>query len=449
MSRIPPHGACAPTVYSEDECAERWHGSDLAAATEVLGDLMRDTGPEAQLLLIVTDADGVMLWLHGSGEALEAGATAGAHVGALWSEEGAGTNAMGTALVEGHPVQIFAAEHFNAMGDAWVCSAAPVCDPETGTRLGVVNLSGAMSTAHPHSLALAAAAARAVEDRLRGLAAERDARLRERWGSRVGEGRALALVAASGRVLVAGQPELTGLRLDVCDEQGTVDLGRRTAVAEPVPGGFLLWPKRRHGAEPERAAAAPRIEFLGRDQARLHVLDGPVVDLSRRHSEILVLLMTKRLGLTDEQLAFELYGERGKPVTARAEVSRLRHILGSRVTHAPYRLTEPPVADFGEVERLLGDGRLGLALARYPGPLLPRSEVACVVEARERLDYLLRAHVLASGDPKAVVAWMETPSGQEDIEACRVLAGLLEGSDPRRPAALSRLRRLSGAYGNG
>ena len=53
-------------------------------------------------------------------------------VGALWSEGGAGTNAIGTALAADHAVQVFAAEHFNEVVQAWTCAAAPVHDPDTG-----------------------------------------------------------------------------------------------------------------------------------------------------------------------------------------------------------------------------------------------------------------------------------------------------------------------------
>lgn len=441
-----PEAPRAPIVCSEEDCSVRWHGSDLAVATNVLRDLLRDTGPEAQLLLIVTDAEGVMLWLDGSGEALAAGAEAGAHPGALWSEAAVGTNAMGTALAEGHAVQIFASEHLSEVGDPWVCSAAPVRDPDTGARLGIVNLSGPMSTAHPHTLALAGAAARTVEERLRSLAAARDHRLRERWAARVGPGRALALASSTGTVLLSTCGELSGLRVQIPGAGATVRVGPRTAMAEPVPGGFLLWGET---ATPKRRVPVPRLEFLGRDHARMHVLGERPVDLSRRHSEILVLLITQPRGLTDEQLAFELYGDGGKPVTARAEISRLRNAIGPCITHAPYRLTDPISADFADVERLAEEGRLGLVLARYPGPLLPRSEVPIVSEVRERLDYLVRDRVLGTSDPKLLARWMETPTGQDDVQACRALANLLAASDTRRPAVLSRLRRLTGAYGSG
>lgn len=437
-------GPRMPVTLDEHECMTRWQGSDLAVASKILRETLRDVEDETQLLLIVTDAEGVMLWLDGSDEAIAAGLAAGAHLGAVWSEEAIGTNAMGTALAEGHAVQIFAGEHLNAAGDSWICSAAPVHAPDTGERLGVVNLAGPMSTAHPHSLALAGAAARAAEEHLRGLASQRDHRLRERWAAQVGQGRALGLVSSGGIVLVSSQAELAGFHLGIPAEGATVCLGRYTATVEAVPGGFLLWREGPDTPSGRRPATEAYLEVLGRDRARLHGLGEQPVVLSRRHSEILLLLLLHPHGLSDEQLALELYGEDGKPVTARAEISRLRRTLGPHITGAPYRLTGPLTADFVEIERLVEDDLLSLALARYPGSVLPRSEVPGVTEVRERLDYLIRSRLLACGDPVLLAQWIQTPDGQHDVAACRALVALLDPEDIRRPAALSRVRRLTG-----
>ena len=85
----------------------------------------------------------------------------------LWTEDSAGTNAIGTALAIDHAVQIFSAEHFLSEQHAWWCSAAPIHDPATGALLGVVDISGPMRTAHPHSLGARQAAAEMAEDVLR------------------------------------------------------------------------------------------------------------------------------------------------------------------------------------------------------------------------------------------------------------------------------------------
>ena len=80
--------------------------------------------------------------------------------GTLWSEPGAGTNAIGTALAADHAVQVFGPEHFSEDVQRWTCSAAPIHDPDTGEPLGIIDLTGDFSTVHPHSLAVATATAR-------------------------------------------------------------------------------------------------------------------------------------------------------------------------------------------------------------------------------------------------------------------------------------------------
>ena len=115
----------------------------------------------------------------------------------LWTEDSAGTNAIGTALAIDHAVQIFSAEHFLSEQHAWWCSAAPIHAPRTGEILGVVNLSGPIRTANPHSLALVMAAAEMAETVLLSGSDREDERLRQAYRlsttGRLGERTALVL----------------------------------------------------------------------------------------------------------------------------------------------------------------------------------------------------------------------------------------------------------------
>ncbi len=72
-------------------------------------------------------------------------------IGADWSEKAAGSNAIGTSLAVGHPIQIFSFEHFCEGVHPWICSAAPIKDPLTGKLLGVIDLTGPSHLAQPHS----------------------------------------------------------------------------------------------------------------------------------------------------------------------------------------------------------------------------------------------------------------------------------------------------------
>jgi hypothetical protein len=181
---------------------------------------------------------------------------------------------------------------------------------------------------------------------------------------------------------------------------------------------------------------------LGRDRALAGVGAGRTAELSPRHSELLVLLALRPEGMTAEELAIATHGDFGKPVTARAELSRLRRVLGPLLLAEPYRLRGMPDADFLRVGALAGRGRLAEALDAYPGPLLPRSEVPLVVEAREALDHRVRSAVLRSDDPALLHRWVHSRPGRDDLEACRRLVAALGPADDRRAAALSHLRRL-------
>jgi hypothetical protein len=403
-ARVDPIDGIAPLVMSADEATARWEDSPLRVAEPILRELLTDVGTAGQQVVLVCDAEGTMLWIDGEPGVLEAATAVHLERGSGWSEDRAGTNAMGTALAAGHPLQVFSAEHFAVSVHEWTCSAAPVRDPGTGETIGVLDLSGALATAHPHSLALVEAAARMIEAELARAAAERAALLEER--------------APRGWV---GDPRYTG--------RGAGDL-REPMRNEGRPRSAAL-----------PGAAELQANFLGRDGALVEA-GGRSVHLSPRHSEIFCLLSLAPEGMGAERLALELYGEFGKPVTARAELSRLRRVLPGAIVANPYRLAVGLRDDRRAVEGLLGAGRLAEALGRYAGPLLPASEAPLVVEARQRLDDGLREAILATGAPELLEAWLRNPSGEDDVEACRALVARLGGEDPRRPAAISRLRRL-------
>ncbi|MDG4866334.1 helix-turn-helix domain-containing protein, partial [Streptomyces sp. T-3] len=121
-------------------------------------------------------------------------------------------------------------------------------------------------------------------------------------------------------------------------------------------------------------SAALELHALGRDEALL-VAHGRKLRLSCRHSELVALLACHPEGLTGDQLLLCLYEDEAmSPVTLRAEMSRLRALLGTELLASrPYRLTTAVDADFLLVERRLAAGAVSGAMAAYNGPLLPRS----------------------------------------------------------------------------
>lgn len=196
---------------------------------------------------------------------------------------------------------------------------------------------------------------------------------------------------------------------------------------------------------PHRRPAPPLLEVLGRERARLTTPDGPV-DLSLRHSELVLLLAEAAVagaGRTADQLAVEVHGGDAAPVTVRAELSRLRKLLGEELlTSRPYRLTTPLDTDLDQVRRMLARGAVATALERYAGPVLPRSEAPGVRAARARLAGSLRAAVLRTPRPDLLLRWSRLPEAVDDAAVWQALLDVLPVSSPRRAAAANHLLRL-------
>ncbi|HEX5925179.1 MAG TPA: hypothetical protein VFY45_15210, partial [Baekduia sp.] len=154
--------------------------------------------------------------------------------------------------------------------------------------------------------------------------------------------------------------------------------------------------------------------------------------LSRRQSEVLVLLGASTSGLSGEQLAIALYGDEGNPLSARAEVSRLRRAVGKSILAEPYRLQAGVDCDIGQLRLLLCDGRTAAALDAYRGPLLPRSDAPGVVALRSEIDDWVRRAVLTSDDLEVLWRWLSTPSGEGDVQAWRRFLANVSADDGRR-----------------
>lgn len=133
----PSGGRLAPVMADTDDTSARWDVHPLAAAAPLIQESLAAVADESAHLIVVSDADGVILWIDGNARVrVDAADSMNFVEGALWSETGAGTNAIGTALAADHAVQVFAAEHFNAVVQSWTCAAAPVRDPDSGPAAG-------------------------------------------------------------------------------------------------------------------------------------------------------------------------------------------------------------------------------------------------------------------------------------------------------------------------
>ena len=423
----------APKIISETEAADRLSSHRLAGVVPIVRRMLGAVARDARHIVVISDATGMLLSAEGHPEMLEAAATNHFVPGALLSETATGTNAVGTTLYLDHPLQIFSAEHFKSVFHGWTCSAAPIHDPTSGALLGAIDLSGNFRTAHPHSVSLVTAVARLVETRLALDAARRDTYLRDRYLALVMRDSRCpsALVTTSGRVIVSSPPSWLGEAVEVPPgtDRFTLASGEEVAVEALETGdAVVLWKVDRGTATASRPKL--RILALGRRRAALEQIGG-TVELSPRHSEILTLLALHPEGLTGEELAFEIYGANVRAVTIRAEMSRLRRLLGCLLLANPYRLLADVDADFLDVERLIGAGDVTAATRAYPGPLLARSTVPCIVRARERLERALPPDTVARRPGRRPPTRMP-PAAVAPTPTCR--EGLATGAF-RGPAA--------------
>ena len=185
----------------------------------------------------------------------------------------------------------------------------------------------------------------------------------------------------------------------------------------------------------------PALDALGRDHGLVR-LDRRTIELSPRHTEILVLLASNPRGLTTEQIALALYGNSGRPGTIRTALCRLRKVFGPWISNERNQVKLQIEADFLGVQRLLCAGRVREAARRYPAPLIPRSEAPGISDVRDELDAWVRSAVMTCGDQEALWAWLRSASGYDDTLAWKSFLADLDFSDPRRPQAVSRLAQL-------
>lgn len=202
-------------------------------------------------------------------------------------------------------------------------------------------------------------------------------------------------------MLAASPRGWLGRRVELPEDGASVTLPNGSVVtAEPIgqSGARILTPA------PHRRRPRLRLEALGRRRAQVTV-NGERSKLTPRHSEIMMMLMLHPDGLSSEELGRELYGPDCNLITVRAEMSRLRRLLGPLLATRPYRLVAELHSDFGDVERLLERHDAAAAMRRYAGPLLTGSEVPAIVEARRRLDDAVYPYARSSTTSSVSSSW--------------------------------------------
>ncbi len=116
-------------------------------------------------LVILADDKGLVLESAGATDFASRASQVALMPGAPWDEHAAGTNAIGTALVERRAIAVHGAEHFFTPNRILACAAMPITDPQ-GRTIGVLDLSGDARCDHRYAMGLVGLAVAQVERRM-------------------------------------------------------------------------------------------------------------------------------------------------------------------------------------------------------------------------------------------------------------------------------------------
>jgi len=251
----------------------------------------------------------------------------------------------------------------------------------------------------------------------------------------------------SGRIL--GVVDVTGG--DIVDMPQTLAMVRSAARMAEAELGRLAAVRQLRPSSRTSTDVAPDARIgltaLGRPYCQLEH-QGNVTRLSRRHSDLIVVLADNPDGVSSEELMLELYDDDVQSSTMRAQINRLRALLGADLVDSrPYRLCREVRADWLDVEEAIRSSRIHDALRLYRGALLPSSDAPGVVSHRDRLERDLVTALLRSTDVDLLVSATGSRWGSNNLELWERQVELLPVSSPLRSAALNEVRRLRVEYG--
>lgn len=152
---------------TDNQLIEYLRNSQLYDAAKPVIDHMSHQVKDTNYLITLCDKKGRIIYLSGNTRVLEQAELMNFVLGADWSEQAAGTNAIGTSIQTKEPIQIFSAEHFCQGVHPWTCSSAPIFDPFTGEVAGVLDLTGLWKDAQPHTLGIVVSNAQLIQHQLK------------------------------------------------------------------------------------------------------------------------------------------------------------------------------------------------------------------------------------------------------------------------------------------
>jgi transcriptional regulator of acetoin/glycerol metabolism len=336
-------GPRRPLLLTQAELRElRQRNEALRRLSRPAMNLLAREASRAGGLVILADTNGLVLETDGNAGFADRAAQVSLMPGAAWDEQAAGTNAIGTALVEQRPLVVHGGEHYLEPNRILTCAAVPIADPR-GCIVGLLDFSGPAARGHGHALALVELAVDQIEHRMFAEGYAHCLRVRLHDDASVLGTVQEGLLAFEGEVLAAANRH--ALRLLSLDTSaiGVYRYGDLFAdtPAEAAARGLL---HRLHGAslharvEPpqERASSHVVPSQARRPAAKSPAGDEAAPGRAHRHADALWLDaamladLARAVRVLDAGIAVLLQGETGsgKEVFARQLHARSRRAAG-------------------------------------------------------------------------------------------------------------------------
>lgn len=234
----------------------------------------------------------------------------------------------------------------------------------------------------------------------------------------------------------------SGSVLGVLDVTGGDQVAGAQTMAMVRAAALLAEAELAKDAHREANSGGFTLEVLGRREGILRKGAKSIV-LSPRHTEMFVVLAQAAMGLSGEELAVLIYPHDVTTSTVRAEMNRLRHVVGDELLGSrPYALLAPVTLDAAVVSQAVGAGEVASALQKYRGPVLPHSEAPGVMRYRGQVETDVRRGVLASERADLMAVWTRTSWGGDDYEVWAAQQRIMPASSPLQPLVRSQLARL-------
>ena len=247
----------------------------VQAARPVLAELVRAMG-NIGYFAILTNAEGVVIDVHGPVDRSDRRADVIARVGVDLSERAVGTTAISAALTELQPVWLHRGEHFFDDTSVYSCAGAPVFGPD-GRCGGMLDLTGVEVAERPALKHLVRRSARSIENSWL-LSSPHALTLRLNWpGNQPGDDSdGLLTLDADGRITGANPTARQMLSLDsgagsphasdvfAMPWENLFDAARRDDGCCEVP----LWSGLRLQTQAHRAGGTPPDRILARSSGK-------------------------------------------------------------------------------------------------------------------------------------------------------------------------------------